>query len=71
MENSSICSLIRLTGHSSLITKVAFSPNGDYLASASWDNTIKLWKVPSGEHIKTLRGHKKSVSSVVFSPNKE
>jgi len=35
-----------LTGHSSFVYSVAFSPDGQTLASGSWDNTIKLWRAP-------------------------
>ncbi|MEH2086238.1 WD40 repeat domain-containing protein, partial [Nostoc sp.] len=39
------------------------------LASASWDNTIKIWDVSSGKPLKTLTGHSSSVNSVAYSPN--
>ena len=59
MENSAVCLLIRLTGHTSPVRSVVFSPNGDYLASGSEDYTIVVWRVSSGERITTLKGHKK------------
>ena len=43
--------------HSHWVYSVVFSPNGDYLASGSGDNTIMLWKVSSGKLLKTLLGH--------------
>ena len=39
------------------------------LASASWDNTIKLWDVEKKTEIKTLRGHDDTVTSVAFNHN--
>ena len=32
-----------LTGNSHSVYSVAFSPNGEYLASGSGDNTIGVW----------------------------
>ena len=32
-------------GHSGYIYSVVFSPNGEYLASGSGDNTIRVWRV--------------------------
>src|SRR4029077_2379745 len=32
-----------LKGHAGYVFKVAFSPAGRYLASGSWDSTIKVW----------------------------
>ena len=58
-----------LVGHESVVYCVAFHPNGKILASASYDQTVKLWDVASGKNIATLKGHKSSVSSVAFSPD--
>ena len=57
------------TGHSSWVSSVTFSPDGNTLASGSWDNSIKLWNPATGEEIRTLIGHSDSVLSVVISPN--
>ncbi|WP_375505969.1 protein kinase [uncultured Nostoc sp.] len=43
--------------------------NLEILASASWDNTIKLWDINTGKEIRTLTGHTNWVNSVVFSPD--
>jgi WD40 repeat protein/uncharacterized caspase-like protein len=48
---------------------VAFSPDGQILASASSDSAINLWNVKSGQNLKSLTGHKKEVESVAFSPD--
>jgi ribosome assembly protein 4 len=51
----------RLTGHQGLIIMAAFSPDGFYLASASFDKSIKLWDGKSGKFITSFRGHVSSV----------
>jgi hypothetical protein len=56
-------SLIRtLTGHSSWVCAVAFSPDGKQIASGSSDGTIKLWDATTGDLQKTLAGHSGSVT---------
>ncbi|MEH2238130.1 nSTAND1 domain-containing NTPase, partial [Nostoc sp.] len=58
-----------LEGHSDVVISVAYSPNGQQLASASVDKTIKIWDVSSGQLLKTLTGHSDRVISVAYSPN--
>src|SRR5260370_1063316 len=48
---------IQLDGHTEAVMPVAFSPDGETLASGSFDNTIKLWDVADGNNIATLQGH--------------
>jgi len=48
---------------------VVFSPNGNYIASGSLDNTVKVWDTQNGKLIQTLKGHTDIVCSVVFSPD--
>ena len=58
-----------LEGHTDFVWSVAFRPNGVMLASASWDQTVRLWNVKTGQHLRTLTGHTSDVMSVVFSPD--
>ena len=48
---------------------MSFSPDSTMLASASYDNTIKLWDVTTKKPIATLSGHASRVHSVAFSPD--
>ena len=58
-----------LTGHTDRVVSVAFSPDGKTLASASWDETVRMWDVVTGEHKRTLIGYTERVNSVAFSPD--
>ena len=46
--------ITRLTGHSQLIRAVAFSFDGQTLASASNDRTIRIWNVRTGQIARTI-----------------
>ena len=57
IESWSMCSLFKLICRTGFVKRsVVFSPNGEYLVSGSVDNTIEVWRVSSGERIKTLKG---------------
>ena len=58
-----------LYSHQNFVNAVAFHPDGTMLASVSSDKTIKLWSVPGGKLLKTLKGHKLTIYSVAFHPN--
>lgn len=47
----------RLIGHQKLVNNVQFSPNGLIIASASFDNSVKLWDARDGRFLTTCRGH--------------
>lgn len=57
----------RLTGHQQLINDVKFSPDMRYLASASFDKSIRLWDGRNGKFIATLRAHVQRVYQLAWS----
>jgi len=61
--------LQKLEGHTSWVNSVAFSPDGQLLASGSGDETVRLWNPATGEQLQKLEGHTDSVKSVAFSPD--
>lgn len=59
-----------LRGHQGGVSSVAFSPDGRYILSGSWDGTLRLWAVPGGQGLGlALPGHQGAVLSVAFSPD--
>ncbi|KAF2625734.1 hypothetical protein BU25DRAFT_110101 [Macroventuria anomochaeta] len=56
-----------LEGHTEKVNSVAFSAEGDRLASASVDKTVRVWDAKTGQLLHTLQGHTQIVTSVAFS----
>ena len=61
--------MYRLEGHSSLVNAGAFSPDGQLLATGSYDETVRLWDVTTGQARAVLRGHSAGVMDVAFGTN--
>ncbi len=60
---------LSLKGHSKAVMRIAISPDGQRLASASLDTTVKVWNLATGRELLTLQGHEGPVYSVAFSPD--
>src|SRR5262245_26141224 len=58
-----------LKGHIYTTYELAFSPDGERLASASQDGTVRIWNVATGETLKVLKGHEALVHGVAWSPD--
>ncbi|MCK0149728.1 c-type cytochrome [Marivita sp. S6314] len=54
-----------LTGHKGKIVSLALSPDGAWLASASWDGTVGLWPTQGGAPT-MLAGHSGPVNDIAF-----
>lgn len=61
--------ILRMTGHQQLVNHISYSPDGRFLASASFDKKVKLWCGKTGRFLSTLTGHVGSVYQVTWSPD--
>eukprot|EP01100_Stratorugosa_tubuloviscum_P000802 TRINITY_DN117_c3_g2_i1.p1 TRINITY_DN117_c3_g2~~TRINITY_DN117_c3_g2_i1.p1 ORF type:complete len:323 (-),score=172.74 TRINITY_DN117_c3_g2_i1:1139-2107(-) len=69
-DNDTCGSAVRsLSGHAHFIEDVVMSSEGQYAITASWDHTLRLWDVNTGQTTKCFAGHTKDVLSVAFSAN--
>jgi guanine nucleotide-binding protein subunit beta-2-like 1 protein len=59
----------RLHGHSHFVSDLALSADGQYALTASWDRTLRLHDLSTGETQRLFQGHAKDVLTVAFSPD--
>ena len=62
------CSIRTFKGHSNGVTCLQFDHN--ILATGSYDTTIKIWNIETGEVLQTLRGHTATVRTLQFDESK-
>ena len=58
-----------LMGHHSAVNAVAVTPDGTRAVSASWDGTLKVWRLDTGAEERTLVGHTERVYGVAMMPD--
>ena len=58
-----------LRGHIDKVTSIALSPDGHIIASASFDGTIRLWDIRTGQTVQELPIKEKPLFAVSFSPD--
>jgi len=59
--------IVRMTGHQQPVNHVSFSPDGKYIASASFDNSVRLWNGRTGKFIARFLGHVQDVYMCAWS----
>jgi WD40 repeat protein len=52
-----------------MVTAVAFSPDGRFVLTGSWDDTAALWDTAKGTRIRRFRGYSRNLSAVALSPD--
>lgn len=57
------------TGHRDVVSGMAFSPDGTFLATASRDGTVNLWRAPGWQQHGTLSWDTGPATAVAFSPD--
>jgi WD40 repeat protein len=61
--------LFTTSGHTGIVVRLTFSPDGTRLATASFDSTAKVWDAYTGQELVTLFGNASNVSGVAFNPD--
>jgi WD40 repeat protein len=58
---------IKLTGHTDIVSALTINHSGEFLASGSWDRTIRIWSISDGKQVERERAWT-AISSVAWSP---
>ncbi|CAJ1353972.1 unnamed protein product [Effrenium voratum] len=58
----------RLQGHTDSVVEVAFSTDGVYAATASYDGTVRIWNAADGSLVQSLDGPSKEVEWILWHP---
>jgi WD40 repeat protein len=64
-----ISELSTYRGHSQAVNALAWSPDGAFIASSSWDGTIQVWESATAKKLLTYSGHAQFPDSVSWSPD--
>lgn len=57
-----------LEGHTAVVSALAFSSDGEYLLTGSWDRTARLWRAETGEMVRVIEGASAWVVAVALHP---
>lgn len=71
VDLSSMQVIRQLRGHNDLVYCAALSPDGQWLASGSYDRKVIVWKLDSTEPAVTVTGHNGPIYDLDFHPNSQ
>ena len=63
--------LRNIKGHTDAVGAIAINLDGQFFATGSDDQTIKLWNLNTGQPLRTLSGHSDQVTALAISPDGE
>ena len=61
--------LALLTGHTRKVTSLGFPADGRFLASGSFDRTVRLWDIDTGKQTAIFAGHRAGIGAIAVSPD--
>jgi len=67
-EGAAITQVFKLEGHSDSVIAVAFSSDGKYVATGSYDSTVRIWNPETGVCEQKLEGPSSEVEFIVWHP---
>jgi len=59
----------QFTGHTTTVYSVAFTPSENYILTAGWDHTARLWDVQTGQTVRTFANHLDKIWTAALSPD--
>jgi WD40 repeat protein len=59
---------IETQGHRGEVRSIAYSPDGEWMATGAEDGTIRVFDPKTGKFVKALVGHDAAVESVSWAP---
>ncbi|HVU66186.1 MAG TPA: WD40 repeat domain-containing serine/threonine-protein kinase [Ktedonobacteraceae bacterium] len=63
--------LHRYSQHSAAVNALAWSPDGDRLASAGEDRQVQVWQALTGKHLFTYKNHTRTINALAWSPDNQ
>lgn len=68
-QNGKVDTANTFAGHTASVVSIAFSPDGQMLASGSLDNTVRIWRVPNGQVLQIIDTGYNTLWNLAYSPD--